>query len=147
MTLLAAIAMLCCCAIPLIAVVLALQVRRSAGFDPEASQEFKVRLKTWVPVIQPSHLRLDLSADLVADRPAVLVSHPRLDLAAGLVPARQVVDRTRRQHRGTPLPARPRRLDLVYARAEMGDLSDPDTRRAVPFSSHGRATRADVVAR
>lgn len=127
MTLLAAIAMLCCCVVPLLAVVLALQVRRTvrSGAEPEhvADAGFEVRL------------------------PVVMHTHPRLDLAVGFVPAGQSVDRTRRQHRSAAPSTRPRRLDLVYARAEMGDLSDPDTRRAGPFSSHSRATRADVVGR
>ncbi len=78
--------------------------------------------------------------------------HPRMDLASGNVPANQAVDldrqrdrwlehesslRNRRSAKFAPfaerrkLPrARRQRLDLVYARENMGDLSDPDLRPA-----------------
>ena len=77
--------------------------------------------------------------------------HPRMDLASGHVPPNQIVDLDRRRARqmanaSTPwrpkrggfepfaerrnVPGARQRLDLVYAREGMGDLSDPDIRPA-----------------
>ena len=85
--------------------------------------------------------------------PMMLV-HPRMDLASGKIPPNQAVDMDRRRARqmanaSTPwrskragfepfaerrkLPRARQRLDLVYAREGMGDLSDPDIRPAAPW--------------
>ena len=87
---------------------------------------------------------------------STVIVHPRMDLASGRVPPNQAVDLDRRrarqmvnasvpwrekkvrfepfaQRRALP-PTRRQRLDLVYAREGMGDLSDPDIRPA----GHGK---------
>jgi len=137
MTLLAAIAMLCCFAIPLLAVVAALSTRRTLEVQN-------------APTAKP---RLSLPNQRTTDRITVhrlrspLALHPRIDLAMGFVPARQSVDHTRRQHNRSANAARPIRLDRVYAREEMGDLSDPDIRPTTPLAPYSRRQRTGTATR
>lgn len=127
---------LCCAGLLLLAGLLWIMVRERSSAETSATS------------ILSSHV-------VVKNGPAarsMIVMHPRMDLASGSVPPNQVVDLDRQRARqmvnaSVPwrgkkagfepfadrrvLPrTRRQRLDLVYAREGMGDLSDPDIRPA-----------------
>lgn len=123
---------LCCAGLLLLAGLLWVMVRERS--DPEAAPMFP----------RPG---------VVGEKSSIATSpmfvHPRMDLASGNVPPNQAVNLDQRRARqmansSTPwrpkqvgfepfaerrkLPGARQRLDLVYAREGMGDLSDPDIR-------------------
>lgn len=99
-----------------------------------------------------SLLQSGIMADTKPAARSTIFVHPRMDLASGRIPPNQAVDLDRRRarqmvnasvpwhsrkagfepfaERRTLQRTRRQRLDLVYAREGMGDLSDPDIRPA-----------------
>lgn len=120
MQLLLICAVICCCTVPLVALI-AFRSMRGRTLLPGGVQDAP-SLKSSLPS-------------------PVVTRHPRLDFAAGFAPAVQSVDFMQQRNRQGGFVLHPQRLDHAYATQEMGDLSDPHADRSAPFPAYSGGGR------
>ncbi len=111
-------AVICCCTIPLVAIIVFRSLRRGTESQPSITV-----------------------AQIAPVAPVTTARHPRPDFAAGFAPPVQSVDFMQQRNRQGGFVLHPKRLDYAYATEEMGDLSDPHADRSAPFPAYSGGGR------